>query len=75
MREAPAIGTRGDDVRADVAESGQATVVREGTEPAQPPSGDVLEEDALHGVLGAELEDLLEPGLDRTFHCPNSRTG
>jgi len=27
------------------------------------------------GVLGAELEDLLEPGLDRTFHCPNSRTG
>ncbi len=75
MREAPAIGTGGDDVRADVAESGQATVVREGTEPAQPPSGDVLEEDALHGVLGAELEDLLEPGLDRTFHCPNSRTG
>ena len=75
MCEAPAIRPGRDDVCADVAEGGQATVVREGAEPAQPPSGDVLEEDALHRVLGAELEDLLEPGLDRTFHCPNSRTG
>jgi len=75
LREAPAIRTGRDDVRADVAESGQATVVRERAESAQPPPGDVLEEDALHGVLGAELEDLVEPGLDRTFHCPNSRTG
>ena len=75
LREAPAIRAGGDDVRADVAESGQAAVVGEGAEPAQPPPSDVLEEDALHGVLGAELEDLLEPGLDRTFHCPNSRTG
>ena len=70
LREAPAIRTGGDDVCADVAERGQATVLREGAEPAQPPPGDVLEEDALHGILGAELEDLLEPGLDRTFHCP-----
>ena len=58
-----------------MAESGQAAVVGEGAEPAQPPPGDVLEEDALHGVLGAKLENLDEPGLDRTFHCPNSGTG
>jgi hypothetical protein len=58
-----------------VAQRGQAAVVGEGAEPAQPPPGDVFEEDALHGILGAELEDLLEPGLDRTFHCLNSRTG
>ena len=48
---------------------------REAHESSETAAGDVLEEDALHGVLGAELEDLLEPGLDRTFHCPNSRTG
>jgi len=58
-----------------MAEGGQAAVVGEGAEPAQPPPGHILEEDALHGILGAELEDLNEPGLDRTFHCPNSRTG
>jgi hypothetical protein len=58
-----------------VTQRGQAAVVGEGAELAQPPPGDVFEEDALHGVLGAELEDLLEPGLDRTFHCSNSRTG
>ena len=75
MREAAAVRAGRNDVRADVAESGQVVVIGEGAEPAQPPSSDVLEEDALHGVLGAELEDLLEPGLDRTFHCPNSRTG
>jgi hypothetical protein len=58
-----------------VAERGQAPILGKGAETPQPPPGNVLEEDALHGVLGAELEDLLEPGLDRTFHCPNSRTG
>ena len=75
VREAPAIAPGGDDVRADVAERGQAPVLGEGAEAAQPPPRDVLEEDALDRVLGAELEDLLEPGLDRTFHGPNSRTG
>jgi hypothetical protein len=58
-----------------MAEGGQATVLGKGAEPAQPPPGNVFEEDALHRILGAELEDLLEPGLDRTFHGTNSRTG
>jgi hypothetical protein len=75
VREAAAFRAGGDDVRTDVTQGGQAAVVGERVELAQAPPGDVLEEDALHGVLGAELEDLLEPGLDRTFHCPNSRTG
>ena len=75
LRETTAARARGNDVGAHVAESGQAAVFGAGAEPAQPPPGDVFEEDALHGVLGAELEDLHEPGLDRTFHCRNSRTG
>jgi hypothetical protein len=58
-----------------MAESVELSIVGERRKPAEPPPGDVLEEDALDGILGAELEDLLEGRLDRIAHGPNRVTG
>jgi DeoD family purine-nucleoside phosphorylase len=62
-------GAGGDDVGADVAERLQPSVragdSREATEPAP---GDVLEEDALDRLLGAEVEHLVERGRDGCGH-------
>ena len=59
IRERAAAAARRDDVRAEVAERRRAPRrSAQRREPAVPPSGDVLEEDALDGILGAEAEDL-----------------
>ena len=67
--------SRGDDVRADVAERRQPPVLGERREAAEAAAGDVLEEDALDRILRAEREDLLEPWFDRVSHGSNGRTG
>ena len=64
-----------DDVRADVAERRQPPVLGERREASETAAGDVLEEDALDGILRAERENLLEPRFDRVTHDPNGRTG
>ena len=59
-----------DEVRADVAEGGEPTVLAEGDEPAQTATGDVLQEDALNRVLCAEREDVVERRpLDQPRHA------
>jgi len=47
-----------------VAERNERAVALERGEPAEPASGDVLEEDALDRLLRAEREDLLERRAD-----------
>src|SRR5207245_446272 len=64
LGECPAALARRDDVRADVAEGPQPPVLGDGAEPAQPAPRHVLEEDALDRVPRAEVEDLLEVGLE-----------
>jgi hypothetical protein len=72
----PAALTSGrDDVGTHVAERREAAVLGERREAAEPSARDVLEEDPLHGILEAELQDLVEPRLDRTPHGVNPRTG
>jgi hypothetical protein len=58
-----------------VAERGQAAVVGECREPAEPTARDVLEEHALDRVAGAEVEDLVQTWLDRLVHRANRGTG
>src|SRR6266540_4509022 len=53
------------DVGADVAQRHEASVPLERREAAEAPARDVLQEDTLDGVLGAEREDLLQ----RRCHC------
>ena len=55
---------RRDDVRADVAQGRQSLVAGRGDELPQPSPSRVLEVDALHGLLGTEVEDLLQPRLE-----------
>ena len=74
LGEATARSARRNDVRPDVTESGQPVVVGKRREAAQPPSGDVLEEDTLDRILGAEVEDLLQSGFDRIGHGVNRRS-
>jgi hypothetical protein len=57
--EGRAPGAGGNEVRADVAERPEPTVPLHRREAAEPAARDVLEEDALDGVLRAEREDLL----------------
>ena len=60
VTERLAAGAGRNDVRAEVAERGQAArAVCNRREPAEPAPLDVLEEDALDGVLRAEREHLL----------------
>ena len=75
LREAAAVRTRGNDVRADVAERVEPPVLREGGEASEPASRDVLEKDTLDRILGAELEDLLESRLERLAHGRHRFTG
>jgi len=58
MREAAAVLTRRDDICAHVAERGEPPVRREAGEAAESAPRDVLEEDPLNGIFGAEIEDL-----------------
>jgi hypothetical protein len=51
-----------------MAERAEAASLLDRGEPPEPPPRHVLEEDALHWVLGAEGEDLLEPGLLQAGH-------
>ena len=55
-------------------ESRQPVVLRKGGEAPEPPSCDVLEKDALDGILRAKVEDLVQPWLDRIGHGTNRRT-
>ena len=58
------------EVGAEVAEPGEAFPVPQGCEPSESAPRDVLEEDALDRLLGAELEDLREPRpLDQPRHA------
>ena len=67
--ERAAAVTRRDDVGAYVAESLEPTVgLGEAREAPEPTPCDVLEEDALHRLLGAEGEDLVERRRDRFRH-------
>ena len=63
------------DVGTDVAEGGQAAVLGEAGETAEPSARDVLEEDPFDGIRCAELEDLPEIRLDRVAHVGHRRTG
>jgi hypothetical protein len=51
-----------------VAERREASVLAHAAEPPEPAPGHVLEEDALDRVAGAELEHLLEGGIDEARH-------
>ena len=51
-------------------EGRQPAVTLDGAELTEPSPGDVLEEDALDRVLGAERQDLLDGWLDQ--HGPES---
>src|SRR5581483_10273254 len=67
--EAERLQAARDDVRADVAERLERTVVAdERVEAPEPAARDVLEEHALDGLLGAELEDLLHTRLGQLHH-------
>ena len=75
LGEATACGARRNDIGPDVTESGQPVVVGKRCEAAQPSSGNVLQEHTLDWILGAEVEDLVQPRLDRIRHGVNRRTG
>src|SRR5439155_13521827 len=62
--EGGAVPAGRDDVRAYVAERGQPPLALDAAEASEAAPGDVLEEDALDRILGAEDEDLLDVGLD-----------
>src|SRR5262249_2207594 len=57
-RERAAVLARRDDVGADVAQRGQRPAPLHADELAEAPPRDLLEEDALDRLLGAEVEDL-----------------
>jgi hypothetical protein len=57
-----------DDVGAEVAEGGQATVVLDRPKAPKASPRHVLEEDALDRILRAEVEDLVEARLDERDH-------
>ena len=64
-RERAAPAARRDEVRPDVAERVEPAVgTRDRGEPTEPAARDVLEEDALDRLLGAEREHLLVARLD-----------
>ena len=65
LGEATAGETGWDDIGPDVTESRQPVVLGEGREAAQSPPGDILEKHTLDGILGAEVEDLLQTRVDR----------
>ena len=59
-----------------MAESDELLVVREPDESAEPAPRDVLEEDALDRILGAEAQDLLARGVDELrLHSPDNSRG
>ena len=68
--ERAAAAPRRNEVRADVAERAQPAVLGEPGEAAEPAPGDVLEEDALDRVLGAEGQDLVQRRFDQRGHAP-----
>ena len=68
--ERAAAAPRRNEVRADVAERVQPAVLGEPGEAAEPAPGDVLEEDALDRVLGAEGQDLVQRRFDQRGHAP-----
>ena len=63
-REGAAPDARRNDVHAQMTEGAQVAVLRQTDEAPETATRDVLEEHALHGILRAEPEDLLAPGLD-----------
>ena len=63
-RKHAAVLARGHDVDPEVAHRAQLSLLGERDEAAETAPRDVLEEHALHGILRAEPEDLLAPGLD-----------
>src|SRR5262249_30091034 len=63
--ESRAADAGGHDVRADVAERREAAVPLQRGEASETSARDVLEEDALDPLLGAEIEDLVERGFDQ----------
>ena len=56
------------DVRAGVTERDEASALLDPAEAAEPAAGDVLEEDSLHRIPGAVLENLLQRRLDDVRH-------
>ncbi len=60
----------GHDVRAEVAETPEGVVIvsEKAGETTVAASGDVFEEDALDGIVGAEAQDLVTGGLDERRH-------
>src|SRR5688572_602066 len=64
---------RGHDVRSEVAEPGEPVVPCNGDESPQPAPRDVLEEDALDRLPGAEREDLLQPRFEKLLHRRDDR--
>ena len=68
LREGVAPDSRRYEVRPRVTKRGEATVPGQSHETAEAATGDVLEEDALDRILGAEREDLVKLGLFQRRH-------
>jgi hypothetical protein len=56
-----------------MAQRGKSLVAADRREPAEPAPRDVLEEDALNRLLGAEGEDLVERRIDELFGSDQAR--
>jgi hypothetical protein len=66
---------RRNDVRAHVAERDQPPIVGDSPEATEPATGDVLEEDALDRIVGAERQNRVKGGADVVCHPCHREAG